>query len=113
VELRPFTEGWKDLGLGDDDLLALQVMLMLDPKAAPVVKSTGGLRKTRFAPASWGTGKSGAARIAYVYLQEYGTVVLAIAYSKNEKDDLTPEEKSSIRAEIVRIRRQFDSGVIR
>src|SRR2546427_733072 len=71
IELRPFADGWRDLKLNDDALLALQIMIMLNPKGNPVVAGTGGLRKMRFAPARWQTGKSGAARVGYVYLQDY------------------------------------------
>jgi hypothetical protein len=113
VELRPFTEGWKDLRLNDDDLMALQLLIMLNPKGSPVVKGTGGLRKTRFAPARWETGKSGAARIGYAYLQQHGTVLLVIAYSKGEQDNLTPDERKSIRLLLQQVEREFASGVIR
>lgn len=113
IELKPFTDSWRNLRLDDDDLLALQLLIMLNPTGSPVVEKTGGLRKLRFAPARWHTGKSGAARIGYVYLQEYGTVLLVIAYTKNDKDDLTPGEKQAIRRLIQRIENEFESGMIR
>jgi hypothetical protein len=113
VELKPFADGWKDLKLTDDDLVALQIMIMLNPTGCPVVDGTGGLRKIRFAPARWRTGKSGAARVSYSYMQEYGTVLLVIAYAKDEKDELTPNEKKAIRSLLLRIDREFASGVIR
>src|SRR5437016_464121 len=107
VHLKPFNDAWDKLKLNDDDLAALQIMIMLDPKRHPVVKGTGGLRKMRFAPSQWQTGKSGAIRIGYVYLQEYATVLLVIAFSKNEKDEITPGEKKAIRALIKRIEQEF------
>ena len=113
VELRPFTEGFTELKLNDDDLLQLQVMLMVNPKGSPVIKGTGGLRKFRFAPARWRTGKSGAARVGYVYLEEYGTILLVIIYAKQEKDEITPKEKKDIQSLIRRIKKEFASGVIR
>jgi len=113
IELKPFASAWKDLGLGDEDQMALEVLIMINPKAAPVVEGTGGLRKLRFAPSRWRTGKRGAARVGYVYLQEYGVVLLVIAYSKDEKDDLTPNEKKAIRSLIQRIENEFATGVIR
>jgi hypothetical protein len=113
VEFKAFENGWRDLKLDDDDLMALQIMIMLNPKTHPVVEGTGGLRKMRFSPVRWHTGKSGAARIGYVYLQEFGTVLLVIAYSKNEKDDLSPDEKKVIRGLIQRVEQGFASGTIR
>ena len=61
----------------------------------------------------YGTGKSGAARVGYVYLQEYGTILLVIAYSKLERDDLMPSEKKTIRSLIQRVEREFASGLIK
>ncbi len=98
VELTEFTQAWDSLGLDDeDDLLALQLMIMTAPKKAPVIKGTGGLRKLRFAPAKWNTGVSGAARVCYVYFEEFGIVLLVIAYSKGEADDLSDAGKRAIR----------------
>jgi hypothetical protein len=89
VHLKPFEQGWKQLGLNDDDLAALELSIMLNPKGPPVVPGTGRLRKLRFTPARWNTGKSGGARIGYSYFEEYGVVLLIIAYAKNEKDNLS------------------------
>jgi hypothetical protein len=58
-------------------------------------------------------GKRGAARIGYAYLEEYGTVLLIIAYKKNEKDDLTPGQKKSIRKLLQTIEGEFASRLIR
>src|SRR5262245_55244699 len=84
IELRPFAEGWRELELADDDALALEIAIMQRPKGFPVVPGTGGLRKMRFAPPTWRRGKSGAVRVGYAYLQQYGTVLLVIAYAKTE-----------------------------
>lgn len=35
---------WKSLGLDDDDLNALQICVMMNPKGSPVIPGTGGLR---------------------------------------------------------------------
>ncbi|MCD4728084.1 MAG: hypothetical protein K8R46_10505, partial [Pirellulales bacterium] len=54
IELPVFTKRWKQLGLNDeDDLAALQIFIMVAPKAAKPIEKTDGLRKTRFAPAQW------------------------------------------------------------
>ena len=97
IELRGFRDDWKRLGLNDDDLSVLQFAIMAAPRDAPVVPVTDGLRKLRFAPARWGKGKRGAARVCYVYLEEFGIVLLVVAYAKNEQDDLSPDEKRIIR----------------
>jgi hypothetical protein len=86
VQFDHFVAHWKTLGLGDDDLRALEVAIMAAPAAAPVVAGTGGLRKLRFAPPRWNTG-----------IPEYAVVTLATVYAKNRKDNLTPAEKAGTR----------------
>lgn len=95
IELRSFTQSWHELDLTDDDLLALQLTIMARPKRHPVVAGTGSLRKMRFAPASGRHGKHGGMRICYVYLEDYSTVLLVLAYSKSDRDDLSPPRKRS------------------
>ncbi len=98
VELDEFRDDWTALKLDvEHDLFALQMSIMSDPKAPPVIEGTGGLRKLRFAPARWGTGKRGAVRVCYVYFEEHWTVLLVVAYGKKEKDDLSQSEKREIK----------------
>jgi len=66
---------------------------MLSPTSPPVIRGTGGLRKMRFAPPSWHTGKRGALRVCYVFLHEHAIVLLVGFYAKNEREDLTAQER--------------------
>jgi hypothetical protein len=113
VELDGFSDDWKDLGLSDDDLMALQIMIMAGPKASPVIPGTGGLRKMRFAPAAWRKGKRGAMRVCYVYLEEWAAVLLVVAYSKKEKSTLSQADRKAYRQLIQRIEKEFASRTIR
>ncbi len=98
VELDEFSDDWHDLKLNDDeDMWALQILIMCNAAGASVIKGTGGLRKLRFAPERWKVGKSGAVRVCYAYYPEYWTVLLMMAYGKNEKDSLTSEEKTGVK----------------
>lgn len=107
VELEGFLDDWTDLGLTDTDLHALQAMIMASPSAGKVVKGAGGLRKMRFAPARWRSGKSGAVRVCYVYYPDYAVVLLVVAYSKSERDDLSAADKKFFRRVIGVIDREF------
>jgi hypothetical protein len=107
VEMHGFGDDWKDLRLDDDDLHALQVLIMVQPAAVPVLEGSGGLRKIRFAPSRWRVGKGGAARVCYVYFQEWQTVLLVTAYSKDEQDDIPPAHLAAYRQVIERIKREF------
>jgi len=113
IEVEGFADDWKNLRLSDEELFTLQFVIMAAPKAAPIVKGTGGLRKLRFAPRKWRKGKSGAVRVGYVYLQEWGVVLLLAAYAKTEKDDFSPQEQRTIRALIERVKKQFSERTIR
>lgn len=113
IEMRPFTASWRDLGLSDQDLMALQIMIMLRPRGFPVVPGSGGLRKLRFAPAAWSQGKRGAIRVCYVHFADYGVVLLVLAYGKSEKDNLSAAEKKAIRQLIQRQEVVFSQRVVR
>jgi hypothetical protein len=68
------------------------------------MSGTGGLRKLRFAPASWRKGKSGATRVGYVYFVTRETIVLVVMYSKDKKDNLSPSERQQVKAIVERIK---------
>lgn len=63
IEVPLFTKRWKEIGLGDDELHALQIMLLKDPASGPVMEGIGGIRKVRFPLES--KGKSGSVRVCY------------------------------------------------
>ena len=67
IETFEFSRKWKESGLSDADLIALQNMIMMNPKIGDVIKGTDGLRKIRFAIP--GKGKSGSMRACYVDLE--------------------------------------------
>ena len=48
IEVPLFTKRWKEIGLNDNDLFQLQIMLLKDPESGPVIEGTGGIRKVRF-----------------------------------------------------------------
>jgi hypothetical protein len=102
-ELDWFVQNWNDLGLSDEDLSALQILIMLHPRGGDLVPGTGGLRKLRFAPAKWHSGKSGALRVCYVYFEKYAFVVLVTVYAKADLDDLSAAGKQTIRKLLQRI----------
>ena len=95
IILPEFDKRWKKLGLTDDDLVALEEFLCLNPLFGKIIKGTGGLRKLRWALP--GKGKSGGIRIIYVDFIIYEKLYLISAYKKNEKVSLTRDEKNKIK----------------
>ncbi len=110
VQLTPFEKAWKELTLDDNALRALEISIMSDPTGAPVEPDSGGLRKLRFAPPAWSVGKSGAARIYYVYLADKGVILLVHAYRKTREETLSKAERQRIRTLIEDVQRLFEEG---
>lgn len=108
VHMRPFERAWDELGLSMVELHELEVAIMAAPTGAPVMPGTRGLRKMRFSPKRWHTGKRGGMRACYVYLEEHHQVLLALVYPKTQKDDLTAQDKKRINRVIESIERELD-----
>ena len=102
VMMPEFDRQWKNMDLGDDELRQLQETLLQNPKAGDVIQGTKGLRKIRIA--FEGQGKRGGGRVAYVDFIVHETIYLITAYPKNEKDDLSKEERNRIAKMIVRLK---------
>lgn len=95
IEVPLFTKRWREIGLTDDDLLQLQIMLLKDPESGPVIEGTGGIRKVRFPLEN--RGKSGSVRVCYTDFAEYEVTYLITALTKKDQENLTDEEKSVLR----------------
>jgi hypothetical protein len=67
---------------------------------------TGGLRKLRFAPSKWKRGKSGALQIGYSHDEKLEKVLVLAVYAKNDKNNLTPQEKRDIKTSLERLWQQ-------
>lgn len=68
---------------------------MDNPESGVVMAGTGGLRKIRFAPPSWNTGKSGATRVCYALFSGAATAYLVALFAKKEKPNLSDAEKAT------------------
>ncbi|MBR2841959.1 MAG: addiction module toxin RelE [Lachnospiraceae bacterium] len=95
IEVPLFTKRWKEIGLGDEELRSLQIILLKDPESGPVIEGTGGIRKVRFPLDN--RGKRGSVRVCYTDFAEYEVTYLITAFTKNEKESLTNEEKGVLK----------------
>ena len=95
IEVPLFTKRWKEIGLNDDDLLVLQIMLLKDPASGPVMEGTGGIRKVRFPIEN--RGKSSSGRVCYTDFEEYEVTYLITAFTKNEQENLSASEKAVLK----------------
>jgi hypothetical protein len=97
IQLTAFRVNWKRLRMTDADLQALEVAILEDPSRPPVMSGTGGLRKIRFSGEHSPGGKSGGVRVCFAYFKEFGLVYLCAVFPKNEKSNLSGQEKKAYR----------------
>lgn len=103
VEIPYFTNKWRHLGLSDEDLHALQLTLIENPRRGTVMKGTGGLRKIRFSPPSARRGKSSAYRVGYVYFEEYDLICLLAVFAKKDEQNVPKAQQNELRRVIGRL----------
>lgn len=84
--------------LTDDEMKAVEDEILENPRRGAVMGSTGGVRKIRAARA--GHGKSGSARVAYLYVEDWDAVFFLLAFPKNVQANLTDAQKTAVRNEV-------------
>ncbi len=91
---------------GAETLRAIQAELLKNPGAGTVIQGTGGLRKLRVADTRRGKGKRGGYRVIYLDLSEAERTYLLALYDKDEKDDISSEEKMVLRGLAERLKEE-------
>ncbi|MCX6957508.1 MAG: hypothetical protein NT164_03105 [Verrucomicrobiae bacterium] len=91
-----------DCSLFQDDLVAY-------PEQGDLIRNSGDFRKVRMGFPSLGIGKSGGARVIYLYVPEQETIYLVMIYGKSQKKDLIREEENSLRKAADEIRSSHSS----
>lgn len=95
VRLKPYLRAMKGMDLDDRAMRDIEGAILAAPEAHPTIKGLKGVRKMRFARP--GTGKRGGGRaIYYVVALRGGLLAMLTAYPKNEKDDLTSNDRKAI-----------------
>jgi mRNA-degrading endonuclease RelE of RelBE toxin-antitoxin system len=94
VETPTFTKRVLRL-LDDESYSALQTHLVNHPDGGDVIRSSGGLRKIRWA--AKGHGKRGGVRVIYYWWMGKDRISMLFIYPKNEMDDLTAEQLKLLR----------------
>jgi hypothetical protein len=102
IETSEFRRRWSRLGLTEEDLRELQGYLLEHPSAGDVVQGTAGVRKLRWARP--GRGKSGGVRVIYIDFVGRETTWLITVFGKNERTDLSAEERTEIKRFVKRIK---------
>jgi hypothetical protein len=77
-----------------EERMAIVDRLAADPRCGVVIPGGGGIRKVRFGFGA--RGKSGGARIIYVFSGESLPVFVLAVFAKNEKADLSVAERNAL-----------------
>lgn len=95
IETSIFTKRFGVLGL-HDSLAQLQSDLVENPTRWPIIAGLSGARKGRVGDNRRSKGKSGSYRYIYLYLSHIGRVYLLFVFEKNERDNLSEEQRRVI-----------------
>jgi hypothetical protein len=85
--------------LNDEEYRSLQNILVERPDSGDIIQGSGGIRKIRWGAS--GRGKRGGARVIYYWANPHDQLFMLYAYAKNERDDLTKDQLSVLRAVVV------------
>lgn len=94
AETPTFTRQVREL-LDEESYRQLQLELVDNPERGSLIPGSGGLRKLRWHGS--GRGKRGGVRVIYYWATERVTILLLLAYPKNEREDLTPAQVAVLR----------------
>jgi hypothetical protein len=94
VELTPFV-AFREDHWTDEDLRAMQNVLLVTPDARDLIRGGGGLRKLRWSVQ--GRGKRGGARVIYYWHVPGERIYLIYGYVKSRSEDLTARQLKVLR----------------
>jgi hypothetical protein len=81
--------------LTDEEMRSVEHALLADPDAGATMSDSGGVRKIRAAQEN--RGKSGSARVIYLYVAERETIYFIVAFAKNVQGNLTDAQRRLVR----------------
>jgi hypothetical protein len=90
------------MALGEPETREIEANIAAAPEAHPMVQGLRGVRKARFALP--GRGKRGGGRVIYYLPVAPPILFMLTAYPKNERDDLSNDQRKAILAAIEKIK---------
>ena len=105
VELEAFTRDL--LRVADEEVLReFQLELAAKPEAGDLIRHSGGLRKARMKLP--GRGKSGGARVIYLWLPRARRFIFFMLYTKSVQADIAPVHLARLRSAVETIKQQYN-----
>lgn len=89
----------------DEDYAEFQRQLAANPEKGGPMSGCGGVRKARLALP--GKGKSGGARVCYLYLRRNDIIYLLYVFTKGDADNLSAEGKKAMSILAQQIKDQY------
>ncbi len=89
-------------------LREIQEEILGNPSCGRIIQGTGGLRKVRIGDESRGKGKRGGFRVIFLDLPHVERTYLLAIYDKNEKDDISPDEKKILRGLVAKMKKEVE-----
>ena len=97
IQATAFKKRIQSFDKSGDLLLVIEGEILRNPKTGDVYPGLGGIRKLRVASITENRGKSGSYRVLYLDLPDRGHTHLLYIYTKNEREDISPEGKKVMR----------------
>ena len=94
VRTRYYIKDVKKLKVSAEDVEEMERSIIADPLAGVLIQGLKGVRKVRFRIGN--RGKSSGGRAIYYFLVVGNEVIMLMAYTKSEKQDLSPEDRKSV-----------------
>src|ERR1700719_4099194 len=104
IELAAYQRRADELLTADEQDAVIE-LIAYEPTCGDLIAGTGGLRKVRVRRG--GSGKRGGARVIYYFYNADFPVVLMALYAKNEKADVSAQEKKKFAALVKEITVQW------
>ena len=94
LRLPPYLRAMAAMGIDEQGMHDIEAAIRAAPDAHPMVKGLRGTRKARFARP--GMGKRGGGRTIYYIALSPDRLFMMTAYPKNERDDLSHDQRRAI-----------------
>lgn len=98
IEAPWFTEDVMEYFSTEETYARFQSYLMDNPDAGSVMPGVSPLRKIRWSDARRSKGKRGGIRVIYLHISSLQIIYLITAYSNDESEDLSPQEKKEMKS---------------
>ena len=96
IRLETFEKQCYEVGLPEDDVLAIELILLDNPAIGTLIQGTGGIRKFRYPLPN--IGKSSGARVVYVDYAYYEKNYLIAVFAKSEMENLSKEQRNELKS---------------